>query len=440
MLTNNIIHLQDSKDINYPDYLAKLFPDDKKDLVRTITFQVTDNCCLNCSYCYQINKSNHKLSFDIAKGFIDDVLTNNERTKNYIDSYNTKGVVIEFIGGEPFLEIDLIDKITDYFINKLIKLNHPWATRYRISICSNGILYFEPKVQEYIKKNINNLSLSISIDGNKELHDSCRKFPDGSGSYDKAIEAVKHYKNFYGREIGSKMTIAPENVKYVYDAVINLIDLGYTNIHLNNTHEKGWKTSDATILYYELKKVADYIINNNLEDKVFLSIFYMNKGTGENKKNNWCGANETMLAINWTGKIFSCIRFMQDSLGPEVKEYSIGTVEKGIGITNSEKNKIFELKKLTYYSQSPQKCIDCTISDGCSWCPAYDYLETGSINKRVTYICEMHYACVLASLYYYNSIYRKYNIDLRNKFNVDEEKALAIIPLDEIKMIKELSS
>ena len=55
-------------------------------------------------------------------------------------------MVIEFIGGEPFLEIDLIDKITDYFINKLIKLNHPWATRYRISICSNGILYFEPKV------------------------------------------------------------------------------------------------------------------------------------------------------------------------------------------------------------------------------------------------------------------------------------------------------
>lgn len=101
---------------------------------------------MNCSYCYQINKSNHKLSFDIAKSFIDDILTNSERTKNYIDSYNTKGVVIEFIGGEPLLEIDLIDKITDYFINKLIKLNHPWATRYRISICSNGILYFEPKV------------------------------------------------------------------------------------------------------------------------------------------------------------------------------------------------------------------------------------------------------------------------------------------------------
>lgn len=38
MLTNNIIYLQDSKDLNYPDYLEKLFPNEKKDLVRTITF------------------------------------------------------------------------------------------------------------------------------------------------------------------------------------------------------------------------------------------------------------------------------------------------------------------------------------------------------------------------------------------------------------------
>lgn len=272
------------------------------------------------------------------------------------------------------------------------------------------------------------------------MHDSCRKFPDGSGSYDKAIKAAMHFKDFYGGEIGSKMTIAPENVNYIYDAVINLINLGYTNIHLNCAHEKGWETSDATVLYYKLKKIADYIINNNLEDKIFLSIFYMNKGTGKNKENNWCGANGAMLAINWTGKIFSCIRFMQDSLGSKIEEYNIGTVNNGIGFTNIEKDRINELKKLTYCSQSSQECIDCTISDGCSWCTAYNYQETGSVNKRVTYICEMHYACVLASLYYYNSIYRKYNLELRNKFNVNKEKALTIIPLDEIKMIEELSS
>jgi uncharacterized protein len=53
-------------------------------------------------------------------------------------------------------------------------------------------------VQAFIKKHVNDISLSISIDGNKELHDSCRIFPDGSGSYDIAMAAVKHYREIYG--------------------------------------------------------------------------------------------------------------------------------------------------------------------------------------------------------------------------------------------------
>jgi sulfatase maturation enzyme AslB (radical SAM superfamily) len=84
-----------------------------------------------------------------------------------IDSYNTNGVVFEFIGGEPFLEIELIDQITDYLVSEMIRLNHPWATKHIFSISTNGILYFDPRVQEYIKKHFWNLSLSISIDGNK---------------------------------------------------------------------------------------------------------------------------------------------------------------------------------------------------------------------------------------------------------------------------------
>ena len=60
----------------------------------------------------------------------------------YINTRNSPGLVIEFIGGEPLLEIDLVDKITDYFISELIRLRHPWATRFRLSICSNGTEYF----------------------------------------------------------------------------------------------------------------------------------------------------------------------------------------------------------------------------------------------------------------------------------------------------------
>ena len=58
-------------------------------------------------------------------------------------------------------------------------------------------LIFDDKVQAFIKKNAWR-SLSISIDGNKELHDSARLFPDGRGSYDMAHAAAEHYKNVIG--------------------------------------------------------------------------------------------------------------------------------------------------------------------------------------------------------------------------------------------------
>ena len=71
------------------------------------------------------------------------------------------------------------------------------------------------------------LSFAISIDGNKELHDKCRVLADGSGSYDLAMKAVRHYVDELGGTIGCKMTISPDNITYLYDAVLSLIDNGY---------------------------------------------------------------------------------------------------------------------------------------------------------------------------------------------------------------------
>ena len=83
------------------------------------------------------------MTFDIAKKVIDKLLNNEYEILN---TNNVHHLIIEFIGGEPFMEIDLISKITDYFFEQAVNLNHEWATKTRISLCSNGILYFEEKV------------------------------------------------------------------------------------------------------------------------------------------------------------------------------------------------------------------------------------------------------------------------------------------------------
>jgi sulfatase maturation enzyme AslB (radical SAM superfamily) len=71
-----------------------------------VTFQVTENCCMACTYCYQLNKQPHKMTFEIAKKFIDDLLTDKNEL---INRSNTMTLCLDFIGGEPFLEVDLIE-------------------------------------------------------------------------------------------------------------------------------------------------------------------------------------------------------------------------------------------------------------------------------------------------------------------------------------------
>ena len=205
----------------FTDTLGRYFGSPSVGKTRTITFQITDDCNLCCSYCYQINKGHHKMPFEIAKTLIDELLYNDKLIENYVKSKNSLGVILEFIGGEPLLEIDLIDQIIDYFIEQCIILHHPWIDRFRVSICSNGVLYFTPKVQEFIKKHQTHLSFSISIDGNKKLHDTCRIFPDGTGSYDLAIKAAKHYMKHYNKNLGSKMTLSIDNINYTFLALVN---------------------------------------------------------------------------------------------------------------------------------------------------------------------------------------------------------------------------
>ena len=384
---------------------------------KDITFQVTEDCCLKCTYCYQLNKSHNKMSFETAKTFVDLML--NDKL-DYINTTNTKGLAIHFIGGEPLMEIELIEKICEYIIVNLIQMNHPWLYTTRFDICSNGVLYFLPKVQSFFVKYHNFVNLCISIDGNKELHDSCRIDLNGNGSYDKAIAAVHHYRDTYGIMPGVKMTLSPENIHYTYNAVVNLISEGYEEIFLNCIFEEGWNWNHAHILYNELIKLADYIIDNKYNETVYVAMFNEDYFVplGKEDNTNWCGGtSDNMLTITPDGKYSTCLRFLASSLNNEQPELTFGSVQQGFLVTEQDKKNRQILDNITRISQSTDECLNCSIAKGCSWCSGYNYQKTGSPNKRVTYSCCMHKARALANVYYWNKIYSLYNID--NQFSIE---------------------
>ena len=405
---------------------------------KNVTFQVTEDCNLRCSYCYQGAKTSKKMSFETAKAIMDMLLAADERTCKYITTTKITGVVFDFIGGEPFLEVELIDKIMDYFVERAFLMEHPLANKYMISISTNGTLYFTPEVQRFIAKWHRHLSLSISIDGNKKLHDACRVFPDGSGSYDIAIAAAKDYMERYGK-IGSKMTISPDNVMYLADAVRELLANGYREIYLNCVYEVGWTEKHAKILYEQLKMLADEVVE--MEEQPMLSIFqqYIGQPMPESDNRNWCGGTGCMLAFDADGCAYPCLRYMASSLAGAQEPYAIGDLNHGIMNTPEHERRVDLLGKITRRSQSTDECWNCPIASGCSWCSAYNYQVYGTPDKRVTYICIMHKARVLATSYYWNTLLRKSGSAKRFALNVPESWAVPIIGEEEYRMLKTLA-
>lgn len=429
----SVVHNHKRMPPGFQDAAAQMYPGVGKSGIIPVTLQVTEDCNLRCTYCYQTGKSGRRMSFETAKAVIDAVLTDTR----YISA---AAVELDFIGGEPLLEIGLIRRAYEYFLRRCMELGHPWLVRHRVSLCTNGTLYFSPEVQSFLRDYCQSISFSVSLDGTKALHDACRRFPDGSGSYEHAVRAVRHYRGHYG-EPGTKMTIAPDNVQYLCDAVLNMRALGFSAVAANCVYEKGWTIAHARELYRQLKRLAGLACENDWYDGFCTSLFeeqaFRPLQLPEEDK-NWCGGTGKMLAADWRGLFYPCLRYMPSSLGGERESVVIGDVRCGLCGTEKTRRVQEALDAVTLTSQSERQCVTCPVAAGCAWCSAYNYQETGSFNRRVTYICEMHRARALANVYYWNRFYQKRGLDLCFENRMPKEWAVPIIGEEEWRELKKL--
>ena len=390
--------------------IKKRSKDWKSDGSKTITFIVTKDCQLACKYCYLVGKnSKERMSFEVAKKAIDYILSHE-------DEMLEESVVFDFIGGEPFLEIELIDKVCDYIKTEMFRLNHHWFNSFRFSFSTNGINYHEKKIQDFIKKNRNHLSIGITIDGTQMKHDLNRIYKVSSkGSYQDVVKNIPLWLQQFPNA-ATKVTISSPDIPYISESVIHLYSLGIHEVNINCVFENVWKEGDDKAYESELLKLADIIIDNDYYKDYTCSFFSetIGKPLDKVKENqNWCGAGK-MLAIDAAGKFYPCTRFAQYSLRDK-KECVIGDIEKGI-----DYNKLRPFLSLDRCTQSTNECIDCEVAGGCAWCQGenYDAAETYTFFQRATAICKMHKAKVRANNYYWNKLYRKLEKEGQSKENL----------------------
>ena len=375
-------------------------------MAKNITFIVTKDCQLACKYCYLVGKnSKERMSFEIAKQAIDYILSHEE-------DFKEGSVVWDFIGGEPFIEIDLIDQICDYLKAEMFRRDHHWFNSYRFSFSTNGLNYHTDKVQRFIDKNKEHLSIGITIDGTKQKHDLNRIYKQEGdserGSYDDVVKNIPLWLSQFPHA-GTKVTISSPDIPFIKESVLHLFSLGIHEVNINCVFEDVWQEGDDILFQHQLLELADTIIDDEWYKDNVCSFFseMIGKPLDPKRENqNWCGAG-MMLAVDAVGNFYPCTRFAGYSLRNK-KPIVIGNVYRGI-----DKNLLRPFLTLDRTTQSPQKCIECEVASGCAWCQGenYDAAKTDTIYERSTAICLMHKARVRANNYYWNKLYRKLELE-----------------------------
>jgi radical SAM protein with 4Fe4S-binding SPASM domain len=240
------------------------------------------------------------MTFDIAKKCIDWIFSN--------IPYNMNGVEINFIGGEPLLEFDLIKDIVTYTCSKHLN------TKYIFYATTNGTS-LTCDMKDWFTRHKDCFVLGLSLDGNRETHNYNR-----SNSFDK-IDFNFFLKNWPDQ--GIKMTLSEFSLYHLADNIKFVHALGFREIGGVNLCEGvfDWSNDEyINIMIPQLKNLVEFYVEN---DKLRLNqmfdkhINYCESKTRERRK--WCGIGNGTNFFDIDGKMYPCpfvtpMTFTQDDI------------------------------------------------------------------------------------------------------------------------------
>ncbi len=327
---------------------------------RNLMLLVTENCNLDCVYCYEHAKGKRKMSEKTALRVIDEELSAVETDRL---------VVIEVFGGEAFLNFDLIRKIDEH-----IKANYP-EHRIVYETTTNGTKV-HGEVQEWLRDNKERFEISLSLDGPQDMHDANRPLAGGGGSFD-LID-----KDFFIETWGSvpaKMTVSEETLPRMVEGIAYIDNLGFENDASLSIGTDWDNESSESVLVDQMERLVDYYIEHpdiplctmlNLDLRYILADYEPGF--------RFCKIGIDTVCYDVDGVAYPCQGFAPISIGDDAERF------RRMGEAD------FELS-------DGYACKTCKFVRLCPNCYAANYQVTGDIQKVDTRFCRFNQLCILAS-------------------------------------------
>ena len=374
---SDIEELKDSGQLFTEDVYKDVIIDFKKrkTVVKALCLHIAHDCNLACKYCFADEGEYHGqkrelMSLEVGKKAIDFLIEN---------SGNRVNLEVDFFGGEPLMNFDVVKKIVEYGRSKEKEFNK----NFRFTLTTNGVL-IDDDVIEFCNKEISNVVLSL--DGRKCINDLMRPTRNGKGSYDIIVPKFKKFvekrgdKSYYVRG-----TFTRNNIDFFKDFE-EMADLGFDEISIEPvvaapTEDYSVREEDLPPIFEEYAKLALDIIDRYNKKKPVTFFHYMldlNGGPCVYKRLSGCGSGTEYLAVTPQGELYPCHQFVG------IDGFKLGTVFDGI----DNQDVVNEFKLCNVYAKD--NCKDCFARFYCSGgCAANSYLYSGGILDTYDIGCKM---------------------------------------------------
>jgi uncharacterized protein len=368
-----------------------------KSVMRAVIL-TTYNCNFACAYCVEDGvKSGIKMDEEHTHAAVDWLINRAQRE-------GVKHILVVFYGGEPLLNVTPME----YISHRLKDYAEEHGVSFGFTITTNGSLLTKEIVNRLLPYGLS--SVRITLDGDRDAHNSKRPFKSGKGSFDVIIENILKVADLVPIALGGN--VDRENI----DSIRRL---------LSYLEEKGLKTKLANVKFSPIVKTLgqtsppDFGIRNSefgivspvphsaldeanlapvcrsdgtgrqtdcvslsesevLDDLLSLNREVMKRGFKATTKLpvTICGMNQDggLLVIDPMGKIYTCPAFVG---------------RDGFGVGDISKERLNHRHYEFVNQELPCECLECVYLPLCGGgCRYAAYVKFGDCKKR---ICDKDY-------------------------------------------------
>jgi uncharacterized protein len=344
---------------------------------------VTLRCTMNCIYCQASSKPTNRKEFDMNKATA-------RRTVDLILQSPARHLTIEFQGGEPLLNWEVVRYIVEYAERKGRKAQKVIS----FSLVTNLSEMDKEKMNFLIGHSV---GICASLDGPKKLHDYNRRLV-GASNFEQVVKWIKRFSYEYGkrhvtnRRVNALVTLTRKSLRYPNEIVDTYVSLGLNTIHLRFVNKLGvaeqvWSTINYSprqyLLFWQkaVMRVEAWRRQGKDISERMVSLMF-NKISGESDPNyldlrSPCGAAIGQLAYHYNGDIYTCdeARMVGEDLfllgNVKRDRYEdLVTCDRACAVINASINDQYV-------------CNDCVYKPYCGICPVCNYVEYGTVIGRI---------------------------------------------------------